>query len=171
MTLTPLATEALAVLRRIAAQHAHPGLASGFNAEDMVLIDLIGRHGLPVRVFAPNTGPLEEIHTLIDRVRDYYGLPIAIYRSDAAASGVNAWITGRRAQSTMDYGAVPEPFDPLHSLPTFSPLIDWSDEDVLTYLRGHGVPYNPLHDLALSQSVVHAGARTGEDARVAGLIR
>jgi phosphoadenosine phosphosulfate reductase len=171
MTLTPLATEALAVLRRIAAQHAHPGLASGFSAEDMVLIDLIGRHGLPVRVFAPNIEPVEETHALIERVREYYGLPIAIYRSDATGSGISAWITGRRAQSTMDHGVALEQFDPLHSLPTFSPLIDWSDEDVLTYLRGHGVPYNPLHDLVFSRRGVHANNRTGQDTRTAGMIR
>jgi len=171
MTLTPLATEALAVLRRIAAQHAHPGLASGFSAEDMVLIDLIGRHGLPVRVFAPNTGPLEEIHTLIDRVRDYYGLPIAIYRSDATVSGVNAWITGRRAVAMTRHDAALEQLDPLHSLPTFSPLIDWSDGDVLTYLRGHGVPYNPSHDLPIFRSAVHVDDRAGQDTRTAGMIR
>jgi phosphoadenosine phosphosulfate reductase len=86
MTLTLHATLALAELRRIAARHAPAVLASSFGAEDMVLIDLIGRHVLPIRVFTLDTGRLhEETYALIDRVRDHYGLSIATHAPDAAA--------------------------------------------------------------------------------------
>ena len=97
MTLTPHATKALAVLRHIGGAHAPAALASSFGAEDMVLIDLIGRHMLPIRVFTLDTGRLhEETYALVDRVRDHYGLPITVMTPDTAelqalveAHGVN----------------------------------------------------------------------------------
>jgi phosphoadenosine phosphosulfate reductase len=184
MTLTLHASEALAVLRRIAARHMPVALASSLGAEDMVLIDLIGRHELPIRVFTLDTGRLhEETYALIDRVREHYGLPVTVHAPDASAleafvetngvnafyrsvelrkgccavrktaplaralAGMRAWITGlRRAQSVTRSDAALEEFDAVHSLPKFNPLVDWSDDDVWAYLRGHGVPYNPLHD-------------------------
>lgn len=184
MTLTLHASEALAVLRRIAARHIPVALASSFGAEDMVLIDLIGRHELPIRVFTLDTGRLhEETYALIDRVREHYGLPITVHSPEASAldafvetngvnafyrsvelrngccavrkteplaralTGMRAWITGlRRAQSVTRGDAALEELDAVHSLPKFNPLVDWSDDAVWGYLRGHGVPYNPLHD-------------------------
>jgi phosphoadenosine phosphosulfate reductase len=64
-----------------------------------------------------------------------------------ALAGKGAWITGlRRAQSVTRREVALEEFDAVHGLPKFNPLLDWSDDDVWNYLRGHGVPYNPLHD-------------------------
>ena len=102
MTLAPHAAEALTLLRRIAAQHAPAALASSFGAEDMVLIDLIARHELPIRIFTLDTGRLhEETYALIDRVRDRYKIPVTVHAPDASAlqafveeNGVNAFYRG-----------------------------------------------------------------------------
>ena len=76
--------QAVALLREIAQRHAPAVFASSFGAEDMVVIDLIAKHGLPIRVFTLDTGRLpEETHALIDRTRERYGLPIDIYAPDA----------------------------------------------------------------------------------------
>jgi phosphoadenosine phosphosulfate reductase len=75
--------EAVALLHTIAARHKPAVFASSFGAEDMVLIDLIARHALPIRIFTLDTGRLpEETHALIDRTRERYGLPIDIYTPD-----------------------------------------------------------------------------------------
>jgi len=74
---------AVDLLRRIAVQHAPAVLASSFGAEDMVLIDLIARHKLPIRIFTLDTGRLpEETHALIERTCERYGLPIDTYAPD-----------------------------------------------------------------------------------------
>ena len=184
MTLTPHATEAFSVLRRIVSADSPAALASSFGAEDMVLIDLIGRHVLPVHVFTLDTGRLhEETYELIDRVRRHYGLKIAVYTPQpeplaayVEANGVNAfresvelrqeccairktaplaralagkraWITGlRRAQAETRGEVELEEYDSVHGLKKFNPLVEWSERQVWEYLRGHGVPYNPLHD-------------------------
>jgi phosphoadenosine phosphosulfate reductase len=71
-------------LRRIATQHRPAVFASSFGAEDMVLLDLIARHALPIRVFTLDTGRLpEETYALIDRARERYRLPIDVYTPDA----------------------------------------------------------------------------------------
>ncbi|MEO8676869.1 MAG: phosphoadenylyl-sulfate reductase [Casimicrobiaceae bacterium] len=86
-------------LRDIAARHVPAVFASSFGAEDMVVIDLIAKHALPVRIFTLDTGRLpEETHALIDRARNRYGLPIDIFVPDARrlqafvrANGINAF--------------------------------------------------------------------------------
>ncbi len=91
--------EAVGVLRGISARHAPAVFASSFGAEDMVVIDLIARHALPIRVFTLDTGRLpDETHALIDRARVRYGLPIDVYAPDTRLlqafvreNGVNAF--------------------------------------------------------------------------------
>lgn len=91
--------DAADLLRRIAERPGRAVLASSFGAEDMVLIDLIARHALPINVLTLDTGRLPgETYALIDRVREHYDLPINVYYPDAQAlesyvraSGFNAF--------------------------------------------------------------------------------
>ncbi len=198
--------EAVEALRSAATRHAPAVFASSFGAEDMVVIDMIAQHALPIGVFSLDTGRLpEETHVLIDRTRERYGLAIDVYSPDARRletfvrdNGVNAfyrsvelrkaccaarkmeplrralaakgaWITGlRRAQSAGRQAVAPEEFDPVHGLPKFNPLADWSDDDVRHYLRAHGVPYNELHDRgypSIGCAPCTRAVRPGEDQR------
>jgi phosphoadenosine phosphosulfate reductase len=64
-----------------------------------------------------------------------------------ALAGKGAWITGlRREQSVTRSELAHEEFDTAHGIPKFNPLVDWSEDDVWTYLRARNVPYNALHD-------------------------
>jgi phosphoadenosine phosphosulfate reductase len=64
-----------------------------------------------------------------------------------ALAGKAAWITGlRREQSPTRAALEIESFDATHGLPKFSPLADWTEDDVWTYVRRRDVPYNRLHD-------------------------
>jgi phosphoadenosine phosphosulfate reductase len=184
MTLEQRTEEALALLHRISQQHSPAALASSFGAEDMVLTDLIARNALPIGVFTLDTGRLPgETYALIDRVRDFYGLPIDVYSPDAAvlqeyvgANGINAfyrsielrqrccairkteplaralrgkgaWITGqRRSQSPTRSDTAIAEVDAAHGLHKFNPLAEWSNDEVWSYIREQGVPYNALHD-------------------------
>ncbi|HTP98395.1 MAG TPA: phosphoadenylyl-sulfate reductase [Casimicrobiaceae bacterium] len=99
MTLTQRTDAVVATLAGVARDHAPAVLASSFGAEDMVLVDLIAHHVPSIGVFTLDTGRLpEETHTLIDRVRDRYGLAIGVFAPDASrvedfvrANGVNAF--------------------------------------------------------------------------------
>ncbi|HYL33566.1 MAG TPA: phosphoadenylyl-sulfate reductase [Stellaceae bacterium] len=89
----------LSLLRMIAETHAPAALAASLGAEDMVLIDLLARHRLPIEVFTLDTGRLpEETHSLIHATRQRYRIPITVITPDAAdieryvaANGPNAF--------------------------------------------------------------------------------
>jgi phosphoadenosine phosphosulfate reductase len=89
---------AVGLLRHVAARHAPVVLASSFGAEDMVLIDLIARHALPIAVFTLDTGRLpEETHALIERTRERYGIDVAIYAPEAAVVEAYTRVHGSNA--------------------------------------------------------------------------
>ena len=67
-------------LENIAADHAPASLASSFGVEDMVLIDMLARHGIPVSIFTLDTGRLpEETYQLMQKTRQRYGMEIEVY--------------------------------------------------------------------------------------------
>lgn len=58
-----------------------------------------------------------------------------------------AWITGiRRVQSPTRAYAKKLEWDARFNLTKINPIVDWSDEEVWSYILEHQVPYNPLHD-------------------------
>jgi phosphoadenosine phosphosulfate reductase len=93
------AETAVALLTCIARAHAPAVFASSFSAEDMVVLDLIARHSLPIGVFTLDTGRLpEETLTLIEQARKRYDQPVDVYYPDARAleryardHGINAF--------------------------------------------------------------------------------
>jgi len=64
-----------------------------------------------------------------------------------AIAGKAAWVTGiRRGQSPSRALAAPVEWDPTYGLHKISPLLDWSEADIWTYIRRRRLPYNVLHD-------------------------
>ena len=64
-----------------------------------------------------------------------------------ALAGKRGWITGlRREQSDTRTQLTETELDPMRGIWKFSPLADWSSDDVWTYLRANRVPWNALHD-------------------------
>jgi phosphoadenosine phosphosulfate reductase len=70
-------------LLRIAEEFSPAALASSLSAEDMVITDAIVRAGLPISVFALDTGRLHgDTLGLIETIRAHYGLEIEIFQPD-----------------------------------------------------------------------------------------
>jgi phosphoadenosine phosphosulfate reductase len=64
-----------------------------------------------------------------------------------ALSGKKSWITGlRRDQSQARQTLQLEGWDDANGLVKINPLLDWTNDDVWTYIKTHDVPYNALHD-------------------------
>ncbi len=62
-------------------------------------------------------------------------------------AGRAAWVTGvRREQSAARSAYLVSEIDERYGLQKISPLLDWSADDVWTYIRAGALPYNPLHD-------------------------
>ena len=64
-----------------------------------------------------------------------------------AFAGLDVWICGlRREQSVTRHDMQRIEWDETNGLIKLNPLIDWSEADVLEFVKTHGIPYNPLHD-------------------------
>jgi phosphoadenosine phosphosulfate reductase len=64
-----------------------------------------------------------------------------------ALLGYAAWVTGvRREQSEQRGRAEPVIQDEQYGLLKISPLLDWSESEIWSYIRTRGLPYNALHD-------------------------
>jgi phosphoadenosine phosphosulfate reductase len=175
---------ALALLRGAAEEHAGELVfTTSLGAEDMVITDLIARHGLAIPLATLATGRLHaQTLELIPRVEAHYGLHIEQWAPQAeqvlhfvarhgdlpmrrsielrkaccklrkleplgrALAGRNAWITGLRREQSDARAEVPYSSIDEQGRTKFSPLADWSQQDVWHYIAAHQVPYNPLHD-------------------------
>jgi phosphoadenosine phosphosulfate reductase len=64
-----------------------------------------------------------------------------------AVAGYSAWVTGvRREQSEQRRGGLPIERDQQHGLAKISPLLDWTDAQIWTYIHAQQLYYSPLHD-------------------------
>jgi len=96
-----LVAHAVEQLTNLVRDYAPVAFACSFSAEDIVLLDLVHRHSLPVRIVTLDTGRLpEETHRLMESVRSRYGVLIQAMVPDAVALenfttayGTNAFYT------------------------------------------------------------------------------
>ena len=124
--------------------------------ETYALIDRVrGHYGLPIELYYPDARAIET-YVRDNGVNAFYRSVelrqncCAIRKAEPLAralAGRGAWITGqRRAQSVTRTAVEIEEIDAAHAIRKFNPLADWSEDEVWTYIRDHGVPYNTLHD-------------------------
>ena len=125
-------------------------------AETYDLMATVDRHyGLKLKIYFPLA---EEVESFVRR----HGIN-AFYESvtlrkaccyarkveplKRALAGKRAWITGLRAQQAATRSSLPvQEYDEGNGLEKFNPLADWSEKEIWTYLKQHGVPWNALHD-------------------------
>ncbi|MBQ9638672.1 MAG: phosphoadenylyl-sulfate reductase [Bacteroidales bacterium] len=63
-----------------------------------------------------------------------------------AMQGLDVWICGlRRSQSTTRTDMRMVEYDEADGMLKLNPLIEWSEEQLLQYVRSNAVAYNPLH--------------------------
>lgn len=86
-----------------------------------------------------------------------------------ALASKKSWLTGlRREQAPSRKDLTEFEFDADHQVTKFNPLIDWSENDVWTYIRANDVPYNALHDNgfpSIGCAPCTRAVKPGEDAR------
>lgn len=81
-----LLADTKSTLERIANDFSPAVFASSLAAEDMVLTDLILRAKLPIGIFTLETGRLHaETLGMLDRIRETYGVEIALFRPEPVA--------------------------------------------------------------------------------------
>ncbi|MBU6505142.1 MAG: phosphoadenylyl-sulfate reductase [Betaproteobacteria bacterium] len=134
-------------------------------------------YGQPIRIYFPEAADVEQFVAQHGVNGFYEGIAqrraccgirkVAPLRR--ALAGQKAWITGlRRDQSPTRTALAVQAWDEEHGLTKFSPLADWSQEEIWAYLRAHHVPYNALHDqgyASIGCSPCTRAIQAGEDER------
>lgn len=86
-----------------------------------------------------------------------------------ALEGAQVWITGLRAEQSENRKDMPIiEWDENRQLYKFNPLIHWTYNEVLDYIKEFNVPYNTLHDkgfISIGCAPCTRAIEPGEDAR------
>lgn len=86
-----------------------------------------------------------------------------------ALAGADVWITGLRADQSGNRQHMPMiEWSEEKQLYKFNPLIRWSYDEMIAYLKKNSVPYNPLHDkgfISIGCAPCTRAVEPGEDPR------
>lgn len=120
------------------------------------LIDLTSKkYGISIRVMFPDAARVEAmvnekgINLFYDSIenRKLCCHLRKIEPLKRAFSGLDAWICGlRRDQSVTRQDMQLVEWDENNGLIKVNPLIDWTEEQLWSYLKSNYIPYNKLHD-------------------------
>ena len=129
------------------------------HAETYRFLETVREHyPVTLEVLSPDAGDLTRLvreKGLFSFLRDGHGECCAIRKIEPLRrrlAGLDAWITGQRADQSVTRADLPVEQDDLafstpdHAIVKFNPLSAWTGTDVWDYIRRRAVPYNPLHD-------------------------
>lgn len=113
------------------------------------------KYGQPIIAYFPDTsevekllnekGPISFYESLENRKECCYIRKVEPLKR--ALADAECWITGLRAsQSEGRSDLQPFMWDENHRLIKYNPLLAWSLEEIIQYIRDFNVPYNALHD-------------------------
>ena len=114
------------------------------------------RYGVQIEVFVPETTALELMvrrygqnlfYDSIEQRKLCCGIR-KVEPLNRALQGLKAWMTGlRREQAVTRSDARKVELDKDHgNILKINPLVDWTYEQVWSYIRANKIPYNRLHD-------------------------
>lgn len=135
------------------------------------------RYQIPVRAYYPNQNLLENFvaqngpNAFYDSVenRKQCCFVRKVEPLQRALKGNKIWITGLRAEHSPDRKNISRiEWDETNQVFKYHPLLHWTTEDVIHYIRQNHVPYNPLHDkgfISIGCEPCTRAVREGEDFR------
>jgi len=86
-----------------------------------------------------------------------------------ALSGNSIWVTGLRAEHSADRQNLQSiEWDESNQIIKYHPLLHWTTEQVIDFIRTNNIPYNPLHDkgfVSIGCAPCTRAIKEGEDFR------
>jgi phosphoadenosine phosphosulfate reductase len=86
-----------------------------------------------------------------------------------ALAGNEVWVTGLRAEQSANRSGMKRiEWDEGNQILKFNPLLDWTFDDMIAYIKEKNIPYNPLHDkgfISIGCAPCTRAIMEGEDAR------
>jgi phosphoadenosine phosphosulfate reductase len=121
-----------------------------------VMDQVRSKYGIQIEIFFPNQQAVEKMvrakganlfyHSIENR-HECCGIR-KVEPLGRALTGMKAWITGLRKTQSVTRANMPriEVDLPHGGIVKLNPLIDWTEQQVLSYVKQNEVPYNRLHD-------------------------
>ena len=113
------------------------------------------RYNKTIKIFYPQANELEDLTTK-KGMHSFYDSPEnrkeccfirKVEPLKRALSSTQVWVTGLRSDQSTNRQRFPLlEWDEGHQVVKFNPIIHWSIDEVLDYLKAYKVPYNSLHD-------------------------
>lgn len=148
-----------------------------FNETYELLERTTARYKKPIQVYFPEAADVEAYVTSkgingfydsVDNRKECCHIRKVI-PLNRALKGAKVWITGLRSEQSANRQQMPMiEWDEPKQLYKFNPLIHWSYEAMIEYIREYNVPYNRLHDkgfISIGCAPCTRAIEPGEDAR------
>ncbi len=120
-----------------------------------LLARTIVKYRLDIKTYYPNTASVEDF-VRTKGINAFYESPEnrksccyvrKVEPLKRALHGNSIWITGLRAEQSANRSEMRKlEWDEGNQILKFNPLLNWTMEDVLSYIAQYKIPYNPLHD-------------------------
>ncbi len=135
------------------------------------------RYKINIKIFFPDTSDVETfvnekgINSFYESVenRKQCCFIRKVKPLSRALAGAKVWVTGlRSAQSENRKGMPMIGWDEERQLYKFNPLINWTYDEMIGYIKENNVPYNPLHDkgfISIGCAPCTRAIEPGEDPR------
>lgn len=148
-----------------------------FNETYELLDKTTARYKKQVQVYFPEAADVETfvatkgINSFYESVDNRKGCCFIrkVKPLNRALAGAQVWITGLRAEQSENRKDMPIiEWDEDRRLYKFNPLIHWTYNEVLDYIKEFNVPYNTLHDkgfISIGCAPCTRAIEPGEDAR------
>jgi phosphoadenosine phosphosulfate reductase len=148
-----------------------------FNETYELLDKTTARYKKQVQVYFPEAADVESfvetkgINSFYESVDNRKGCCFIrkVKPLNRALAGAQVWITGLRAEQSENRKDMPIiEWDEDKQLYKFNPLIHWTYNEVLDYIKEFNVPYNTLHDkgfISIGCAPCTRAIEPGEDAR------
>lgn len=148
-----------------------------FNEAYELLDRTTARYKKPVQVFFPDAKDVEDFvaakginsfYESVDNRKECCHIR-KVKPLNRALKGATVWITGLRAEQSANRHDMPMlEWSEEKQLYKFNPLIRWTYDEMMDYIKQHNVPYNPLHDkgfISIGCAPCTRAVEPGEDAR------
>jgi phosphoadenosine phosphosulfate reductase len=148
-----------------------------FNETYELLDRTMARYKKPVQVYFPDAADVEQFvstkginsfYESVENRKECCNIR-KVKPLNRALEGAKVWITGLRSEQSDNRKSMPMiEWAEDKQLYKFNPLINWSYQQMLDYIKEHNVPYNPLHDkgfISIGCAPCTRAIEPGEDAR------
>ncbi len=148
-----------------------------FNETYSVLNSTLERYKTPIKVLYPQTEAIEKLVSTKGPISFYESLENRkeccfirkVEPLKRALKGKSIWITGIRAEQSSNRQDIPSvEWDEANQIVKFHPILNWTLEEVKTYINKHNIPYNSLHDkgfVSIGCAPCTRAIKLGEDSR------